>query len=236
VKGAPTPSISSSSIVGGWKPSRVLRRVRIDHEAYGLHRTTAPVADLRGDDESPAPRPSPRGLDSTEMTRIETEHLVLRSLRRDDRSWLASMHVGAGGSPEDAELELEEALAHERAHGFGHLVAETPGTAEPVGVVELHLAGEGIVGIDPEEVEIGWIVLPDRRGEGVATEAAGAVAAWALDELALDHLVAYVRPENRASLRVVEKIGMRHRGTGRSRRGARVEIFELRSRDTGQPG
>ena len=42
-----TAAISSSPIAGGWKPSLVLRRVRIDQEAYGLRRTTSPGRALR---------------------------------------------------------------------------------------------------------------------------------------------------------------------------------------------
>ena len=41
-----TAAISSSPIAGGWKPSRVLRRVRIDLEAYGPRRTASAVERL----------------------------------------------------------------------------------------------------------------------------------------------------------------------------------------------
>lgn len=169
------------------------------------------------------------------MTRIETSRLVLRPLRADDRSWLASLHLDAGGVADDADRELDEALAHEQRHGFGHFVAELRDSGERVGIVELHLAGEGLVGIDPDEVEIGWIVGRDHRGAGLATEAARATAAHALDTLRLGQVVAYVRPENRASRRVVEKVGMRRRGAGRSRSGAPVDVFELARHGPGTP-
>ncbi len=39
-----TASTSSSPSAGGWKPRVVLRRVRIDVKAYGLHRTASPRA------------------------------------------------------------------------------------------------------------------------------------------------------------------------------------------------
>src|SRR6185503_7590751 len=38
-----TAATSSSPIAGGWKPSGVLRRVRIDPEAYGVGRTAPPL-------------------------------------------------------------------------------------------------------------------------------------------------------------------------------------------------
>jgi RimJ/RimL family protein N-acetyltransferase len=158
---------------------------------------------------------------------METKRLLLRPLRAVDRTWFVQLHAQAGGSPGSAERELDEAIEHELVHGFGHLVVETRAGGACVGIVELHRAGDGLVGISPEEVEIGWVVLEEHRGQGYATEAAAAVAHYALGELELDHLVAYVRQENLASLRVVEKLGMLRRGEGRSRSGAVVEVFEL---------
>ena len=60
-----------------------------------------------------------------------------------------------------------------------------------------------------DHVEIGWHTRPGRKGEGIAPEAASAARDWAFANLDLDHLIALVRPENAASARVAEKIGMR---------------------------
>ena len=48
-----TAATSSSPIAGGWKPSRVLRRVRIDPEAYGVRPLGEPA-------RAPRPRSAPR--------------------------------------------------------------------------------------------------------------------------------------------------------------------------------
>lgn len=162
------------------------------------------------------------------MVSIETERLVLRALCADDSAWLVALYAAAGGSSDDAAREVDEALDHERVHGFGHLVATRTETGERIAVVELHHAGAGIVGIEPHEVEIGWVVERAHRSQGLASEAADAACRHALTTLGIDHLVAYVRPENVASLRVIEKLGMTRRGSGRSRSGAAVEVFELR--------
>jgi RimJ/RimL family protein N-acetyltransferase len=77
-------------------------------------------------------------------------------------------------------------------------------------------------------VEIGRIVAAGRRGQGIATEATLAVADDALARPRLDHLVAYGRPGNAASLCVCAKLGMRPRGEGRSRSGDPVTILERR--------
>ena len=62
------------------------------------------------------------------------------------------------------------------------------------------------------EVEIGWRFVTAARGRGYATEAARAVLAHGLGTLALPRIIADIRPENAASCRVAEKIGMRAAG------------------------
>ena len=59
-----------------------------------------------------------------------------------------------------------------------------------------------------DEVEIGWHTRPGRKGEGIAPEAAVAARDWAFANLDVDHVISLVRPENLASVRVAEKIGM----------------------------
>ena len=77
------------------------------------------------------------------------------------------------------------------------------------------------------EVEIGWRLLTAARGRGYATEAARAVLEHGLGRLALPRVVADIRPENAASLRVAEKIGMRRIGAAPG--GAGLIRYEARS-------
>jgi RimJ/RimL family protein N-acetyltransferase len=56
--------------------------------------------------------------------------------------------------------------------------------------------------------QIGWRLHPSAWGQGVATEAARAVLERALGPIGLPAIVALIAPENRASIRVAEKIGM----------------------------
>jgi RimJ/RimL family protein N-acetyltransferase len=58
------------------------------------------------------------------------------------------------------------------------------------------------------ELELGWVVHPDRWGEGIATEFAAEVVRLAGDELGVRRLVAFTLPHNTASRRVMEKIGL----------------------------
>jgi RimJ/RimL family protein N-acetyltransferase len=59
-----------------------------------------------------------------------------------------------------------------------------------------------------EEVEVGWHTRPSRKGEGIAPEAGAAARDWAFENLDIGHLISLVRPENEASRRVAEKLGM----------------------------
>ena len=63
------------------------------------------------------------------------------------------------------------------------------------------------------EVEIGYGINEEHRSQGYATEAAKAVARYALECAGHKALSAIVKPENEASRRVIEKIGFRSCGT-----------------------
>ena len=149
---------------------------------------------------------------------METERLVLRPVEEGDLDAMRRLYP-------EPERELADALAA-RADGLGWWLALADG--EPVASVELHRAGEGLVGIAPDEVEIGWVVAEPARGRGIATEAALAVARYALEELGVPWLVAYVRPWNEASLRVAAKLGMVEEGRGRTRSGEPMLVFRRR--------
>jgi [ribosomal protein S5]-alanine N-acetyltransferase len=162
---------------------------------------------------------------------IDTERLVLRALTRDD----LDAYVGLGETPEDARREVSAAADHWARHGFGPWAIREHGSDRVIGAVDVHFAGEGIGGIEPHEMEIGWVVADDRRGTGVATEAARAASADAFTRLQPPHLVAYVRPENSASLRIAAKLGMRDHGDGTTRSGDRMRIFRLPRPSTIEP-
>ena len=57
------------------------------------------------------------------------------------------------------------------------------------------------------EVEVGWAIVPERWGEGLATELALASVEVAFGNLGLPAIVAFTLPDNLASRRVMEKAG-----------------------------
>jgi RimJ/RimL family protein N-acetyltransferase len=154
------------------------------------------------------------------MPELRTERLRLTPLSRAhvDRytAWMPE---------EDARHETAAAGAHWRAHGFGPWAVLEDDRF--VGFAEVHYAGSGIGGIEPDEVEVGWVIADDAQNRGLATEAMTAAIADAWTRARIDHVVAYIRPWNQASIRVAGKLGFRVRGEGRTRSGDPATVYVL---------
>lgn len=152
------------------------------------------------------------------MTPIETERLLLEPLdacRLEDFIALTAdpdtMRYWAAGGPftrDVAERNFVAALARLREHGFGRrwVVAKESGTG--LGFTETKYFGQSCDDVSPDEVEIGWMITPAAWGKGYATEAGSAVRDEAFERLRLESIVAVHHPENAASRRVLEKVGM----------------------------
>lgn len=63
-----------------------------------------------------------------------------------------------------------------------------------------------------DAAEIGYVLNPDYRGQGIAPEAVRAVLAFGFERLALHRIEARFMEGNEASLRVMEKVGMHFEG------------------------
>ena len=64
-------------------------------------------------------------------------------------------------------------------------------------------------------MELGWRLRRDRHGRGYASEAAFAMGDWAFEKFGPDELLAVCHPENLASAKVMQRLGMRHDGLQR---------------------
>ncbi|WBU60260.1 GNAT family N-acetyltransferase [Paracoccus albus] len=80
------------------------------------------------------------------------------------------------------------------------------------------------------EVEIGWRLTRSARGQGIATEAARAVAEHGLKVFGLSHIIARIDPGNIASVKVAERIGMRL-----SAAGPKENLYHLTRADLAPP-
>jgi RimJ/RimL family protein N-acetyltransferase len=61
---------------------------------------------------------------------------------------------------------------------------------------------------EQQEVEVAYTIARDYWGQGLAIEAAQAILQYGFEKLNLTRLVSLIEPENIASQRVAEKIGM----------------------------
>jgi ribosomal-protein-alanine N-acetyltransferase len=101
---------------------------------------------------------------------------------------------------------LERQMAHWEQHGYGLWTVRDPLTGRFAGRGGLrHADVEG-----RPEVEISYAFLCDYWGRGWATELARACARIAFYELKRADLVCFTLPTNRASQRVMEKVGFRY--------------------------
>ena len=64
--------------------------------------------------------------------------------------------------------------------------------------------------------ELSWAVLPNHRGQGVATRAVRLLIRYAFDELGMHRVTAYAEPDDRASLRTAGRAGLRREGLVRA--------------------
>jgi len=158
--------------------------------------------------------------------------LLLRPLTRLDEH----EHASASGRPGDALRDTSAAEVQWREHGFGPWAIRDLRDAGFLGCAELRLAGDGIDGIEPDEVEAGWWVAEERRNQGIATEAMHAAIGDLWRRTEADSITAYVEEgDNGASRRVAAKLGFAVRGPGHGRSGEPMTVYELR-RDVWQSG
>jgi RimJ/RimL family protein N-acetyltransferase len=144
---------------------------------------------------------------------IETERLKLRQFVDADLDALARMcadpetmrYIGQGAtlSRADAWRSMAMFLGHWQLRGYGMWAVEDKRTGAFVGRIGLHYP-EGWPAI-----EVGWLLDRAQWGQGLATEGGRAAITWAFDRLNLQRISSVIHPQNAASIRVAEKLGMR---------------------------
>jgi [ribosomal protein S5]-alanine N-acetyltransferase len=148
------------------------------------------------------------------VERVETDRMILERLRlehapehlrllRDPR--VAATLWPRRGLPTEADVidGLAAKVDHWDRHGFGMWLLRDRETGEMVGRGGLQYTFTA--GLN--DVEAGWAVVPERWGQGLATELALACVEVAFDQLDLFEIVAFTLPDNHASRRVMEKSG-----------------------------
>jgi [ribosomal protein S5]-alanine N-acetyltransferase len=146
------------------------------------------------------------------VLRLETPRLILRRPRLADaptieaiasRREVAEMtssvpHPYPSGGAAEFITGLERAAAEGRDY---HVVFERRADAAVIGMAALFPERDAPSG------QIGYYVAPWVWGQGFATEAAGRLVRYALDNLVMPSLSAHVFIGNDASMRVLAKLG-----------------------------
>jgi RimJ/RimL family protein N-acetyltransferase len=144
-------------------------------------------------------------------TSLRTLRLVLREWRDGDAAAFAEL----AADPEvmrylpmpDADW-VARALDHWHEHGFGQWVVEIPEVARFAGIVGLSRMRFALP--FAPAVEAAWRLARPHWGQGYATEAARAAIDDGFARLGLEEIVAFTVPANRASRRIMERLGMVH--------------------------
>lgn len=139
------------------------------------------------------------------MPRADDGAFLVRLM--NDADWLR--HIGDRGvrEPDAAAAYVEQRMLPSfREHGFGMYVVEATATGEPVGICGL------VKRPSLADVDLGFAFLPEQRGRGYAVEAGRAVLADARQRLGVTRVLAITTPENAASARVLERLGMESAG------------------------
>lgn len=151
---------------------------------------------------------------------LETPRLRLRPLASSDEADLIALdsdpevmrYVGSPAgvkSPaetrERARLRIrEEQRGDYEPLGFWRIEGRNDGAFHGVGALIRMPTGD--------DVEVAYRLARSAWGQGIATEAAGALVAHALGPLALPRVVAVTYPANQASQRVLDKLGFERHG------------------------
>ena len=146
-------------------------------------------------------------------TNLKTERLRLRLFNYDDIQIMFELgtdpEIIRYAEPEplkdlqEARQRLEEGpLSDYEKYGYGRFAVELKETGKVIGFCGIKYIEE--IGLP----EVGYRYLTEYWGRGIGTEAARACVEFARDDLKIKKLVALIIPENTASIRVAEKLGM----------------------------
>ena len=143
---------------------------------------------------------------------IETERLLLCKITLDDKDELFKLHSNPDvqkytGEPvvesvEEIEKAIRTRINDYEKYGYGRWATFLKHEMQFIGWAGLAYLPEF------DEVDLGYRFFPEFWGSGLATEASRAILTYGFDQLKLKKIIAIAMKENKASIKVMEKVGM----------------------------
>lgn len=162
---------------------------------------------------------------------LETQRLILREFQEKDVHQLAPilanprvMEFSPTGilSASQTQAKINSLMTSYKAFGFGKWAVILKESNQLIGYCGIAI--EQIENVN--EPEIGYRLDPKFWGKGLASEAGLATIQYGFDQLKFPYILGIVEQANIASIRVLEKLGMRHeRGT--IFHGVEMDIYRL---------
>ena len=147
---------------------------------------------------------------------LESTRLRLRQMSMSDLDFIAEMladpevmrYYPNRCSRQEAEGWIVRQLDRYRTTGYGLWIIEDRHISQPLGQ-----AGLLFHDVDGERMrEVGYLIHSPFWRNGFATEAATAIRDFAFETLKEPRVISLIRPENKGSLGVARKMGMKREG------------------------
>jgi RimJ/RimL family protein N-acetyltransferase len=164
------------------------------------------------------------------LTVLETKRLVIRKLTDADAEFIVDLlnqpsflrFIGDKGvrNTDDAVRYIQTGpVASYDRFGFGQYLVELKETSVPIGMC-------GLLKRDTlPDVDVGFAFLPQYWTQGYAFEATDAVMTYGREVLVLRRIVAITSLDNNASIRLLEKIGLKFEGLLKLAEQGEVRLF-----------
>ena len=151
-------------------------------------------------------------------TILETDRLILCQLSPNDAPFILELlndesYLRFIGDKQVRTLDdarnyiVNGPMASYQRFGFGLYLTKLKVDSSPVGICGL-IKRESL-----DDVDVGYAFLAASRGKGYATEAGQAIVEYARTVVGLKRVVAIALPDNYASIKVLEKLGLRFEKT-----------------------
>ncbi|MBT8326222.1 MAG: GNAT family N-acetyltransferase [Bacteroidia bacterium] len=143
---------------------------------------------------------------------IETKRLLIKQITLDYKEEMYKLHSNPlvqkyTGEPlvesmEEMEEGIKSRIIDHNKYGFARWATILKSEMQFVGWAGLAYLPEF------DEIDLGYRFFPEYWGLGIATEASHAILEYGFNKLKLKKIIAIALKENKASIRVMEKVGM----------------------------